>query len=85
MSCHPHRRTRVFHNLFVFVLISATGRIALGQANSCPGPTPEDIRKITAALDLCAQVSRIVGHETGLKAFGFRRKPHSIEGHGRVG
>jgi len=71
MSCRSYKRTMVFHNLVVFLLISTTGRLALGQVKSCTEPIPADIARITAALDLCAQVSHVTGPQIGLRAFDY--------------
>ncbi len=70
MSCRSYRRTLVFHNLVVFLLISTAGR-TLGQVKSCTEPIPADIARITAALDLCVQVGRVTGREIGLRAFDY--------------
>ena len=71
MSHHFCPRTVALQSLVVFLLISAAGRLALGQAKSCQEKIPPDIARITAALDLCPQVSHITAQEMSLQAFDY--------------
>ena len=92
MRYHFFRRTRICHNLVVLFLISAAGHLAVGQVKNCSEPVPADIARITAALDLCAQVSHVAGPEMGLPVItqqqpqpGVGKKPRSNESRDGVG
>jgi len=43
MSCRSYKRTMVFHNLVVFLLISTTGRLAARGETGCFYVAPEII------------------------------------------